>query len=71
MTGPDTPPLLRVEKGNPSADDLAALVAVLLARAARAEPDGPRTPARAMARWHGPDRAPRFAGPRTWRNGER
>ncbi|MEV8093793.1 acyl-CoA carboxylase epsilon subunit [Kitasatospora sp. NPDC085879] len=34
----DRPPLIRVERGSPTAEELAALTAVLLARAAAAAP---------------------------------
>jgi hypothetical protein len=60
-------PLLRVVKGNPSAEELAALTVVLLARAGR---DGhvadqqQRRPA--VARWHRLERALGFENPRAW-----
>ncbi|MFP3992306.1 acyl-CoA carboxylase epsilon subunit [Streptomyces sp. E11-3] len=61
--------LIRVAKGNPSEAELAALTAVLLARAAHtgAEPDDVSRGQRAVARWRRPERVRGFAGPRTWR----
>ncbi|HEY0168689.1 MAG TPA: acyl-CoA carboxylase subunit epsilon [Jatrophihabitans sp.] len=58
--------LLRIEKGQPEADELAALVAVLStgrATAAAAEPAGCSPP---PAPWRTPDQAPHFDPPRTW-----
>jgi Acyl-CoA carboxylase epsilon subunit len=57
-------PLLRVVRGEPSAEELAALVAVLTARAAAVPPARPPRPA-----WSDPARrltAPRV-GPDAWR----
>lgn len=64
-----TPPLLRVVKGDPTAEELAALTAVLLAYAARCE-DGAEAPRRgtAAARWHRLERSGGFEGPRTWQS---
>ncbi|MFH8570252.1 acyl-CoA carboxylase subunit epsilon [Streptomyces sp. NPDC017993] len=62
--------LLRVEKGSPSPEELAAITAVLLVRsAAGAEPDDDSRRERAVATWRRPERAPGFHGPRTWRRG--
>ena len=58
------PVLFRVEKGELDAGELAALAAVLYARAARTTEAA--TPARAVARWRRPERAPVFASPRAW-----
>jgi hypothetical protein len=58
-------PLLRVEHGHASPEEVAAVTAVLLARAAatRAAADVEALSARrAPARWRGPS----FAGPRAW-----
>ncbi|MFD3701221.1 acyl-CoA carboxylase epsilon subunit [Streptomyces sp. NPDC058646] len=68
MTQPEVPHLLRIEKGSPDASELAALTAVLLARAAAAgaEPDDVSRRQRAVARWRRPERAAGFAGPRSW-----
>ncbi|MCX4783743.1 acyl-CoA carboxylase subunit epsilon [Streptomyces sp. NBC_01264] len=61
------PFLVRVEKGSASPEEVAALTAVLLARAAApgpaAEPVHPRRPA---AGWRRPERVGGFDGPRTW-----
>ncbi|MEU9354677.1 acyl-CoA carboxylase subunit epsilon [Streptomyces griseoloalbus] len=68
MSDPHTT-YVRVEKGDPSEEELAALTVVLLARAA-ALADAAATapvPLRAVARWRRLERAPGFAGPRTWR----
>ena len=57
-------PLLRVVRGNPTAEELAALVAVLTARAAAGPP-----PRRPRSAWADPARqlfAPRV-GPDAWR----
>ncbi|WP_329305276.1 acyl-CoA carboxylase epsilon subunit [Streptomyces anulatus] len=68
--GAAPPRLLRVEKGSPSDEELAALTAVLLARAG-AVPDsgqgGGRAPAGPEARWRRPEREAAFANPRAWR----
>ncbi|GAA1015473.1 hypothetical protein STXM2123_5318 [Streptomyces sp. F-3] len=67
----DTTPeqLFRVEKGSPAPEELAALTAVLLSRTAAVgtEPDDLSRRHRAVARWRRPERAPGFAGPRSWR----
>jgi Acyl-CoA carboxylase epsilon subunit len=61
--------LLRVVKGTPSAEELAALAVVLLARAAHpGQSAGRRYPAR--ARWHRPERMTGFIGARTWQTAE-
>jgi len=54
-------------KGTPSAEELAALTAVLFAHAARrgAVDGGPR---RATARWHELARVAGFEGARTWQS---
>jgi len=67
------PHRLRVEKGSPSGEELAALTVVLLARAAGAGPAAaPAGPHRApLARWRRPERGPGFESPRAWRNGVR
>ncbi|MFD7441333.1 acyl-CoA carboxylase subunit epsilon [Streptomyces sp. NPDC059909] len=64
----DEEPLVRVERGNPDPEELAALTAVLLTRAAAvgAEPDDVSRRERAMTHWRRPERARGFRGPRTW-----
>ncbi|MBT2445265.1 acyl-CoA carboxylase subunit epsilon [Streptomyces sp. ISL-36] len=61
--------LVRVVKGNPSAEELAALTAVLMSRAAAAcvQPDDTARRQQAVALWRRPDRVAGFDGPRTWR----
>ncbi|PSL46016.1 acyl-CoA carboxylase epsilon subunit-like protein [Saccharothrix carnea] len=58
--------LLRVEKGEPDAVELAALAAVLQRRVAAVAvaEEAPRR----SARWRRPERVAGFAGARTWRN---
>ncbi|MGW1884452.1 acyl-CoA carboxylase subunit epsilon [Streptomyces sp. NPDC001970] len=65
---PAAEPLVRVERGNPDAEELAALTAVLLTRVAAvgAEPDDVSRRGRASTRWRRPERARGFRGPRTW-----
>ncbi|KAA0922384.1 acyl-CoA carboxylase epsilon subunit [Streptomyces apricus] len=56
--------MLRVEKGEAGPEEVAAITAVLLARAAA------RTPAAAARRGHHPGRrwrAPAFGAPHSWR----
>ncbi|MET9520703.1 acyl-CoA carboxylase epsilon subunit [Streptomyces sp. NPDC002994] len=60
-------PLLRVERGCPSPEELAALTAVLLARTSCAAPDDLARSQQGVARWRRPDRVVGFDGPRTWR----
>jgi hypothetical protein len=59
-------PLLRVVRGQPTAEELAALIAVVTARAAAADADPPRT----RSTWADPSRQLRQAtqhGPGAWR----
>jgi len=61
----DTPPVLRVVKGDPSAEELAALVAVV---ASLGGPPG--APARRTPEWNAPrrlHRVPQAHGPGGWR----
>ncbi|MFE9258772.1 acyl-CoA carboxylase subunit epsilon [Streptomyces sp. NPDC006879] len=63
--------LIRVEKGDPSPEELAAVTVLLYARLAtceEADTDGEGR-SRAFAGWARPDRGPWFDGPRTWRAG--
>lgn len=58
--------LLKVEKGNAEPEELAAITAILLARAAAA-PEGTSTAAaRSQAGWRRLERTPGFRGPRSW-----
>ncbi|MFJ8753433.1 acyl-CoA carboxylase subunit epsilon [Streptomyces sp. NPDC102441] len=75
-TDPDIQPAglsLRVVKGNVSPEELAALTAVLMARAASAgvEPDDLARRHQAVALWQRPDRVAVFDGPRTWQSAPR
>ncbi|MFF4324370.1 acyl-CoA carboxylase subunit epsilon [Streptomyces sp. NPDC001568] len=62
--------LIRVVKGHPDAEELAALTAVVLARAAASEGmhGGTAGGGPALAVWRRPDRVRGFLGPRTWRD---
>lgn len=62
------PSYIHVERGNPSAEELAVLTVVLLARTSLAAP-GPGDACvdrRAVARWRRPERANGFDSPRSW-----
>nr|WP_323377737.1 acyl-CoA carboxylase epsilon subunit [Streptomyces smaragdinus] len=56
--------LVRVEKGSASEEELAALTAVLLARAASRPAAAPRHPG--SARWRRLERTPGFRAPHSW-----
>jgi hypothetical protein len=59
--------LVRVEKGHADAEELAALTAILLARAAAEEPeDGAARPKRSTAAWRRLERTPGFRAPHSW-----
>ncbi|MFI5958394.1 acyl-CoA carboxylase subunit epsilon [Cryptosporangium sp. NPDC051539] len=61
-----TEPVLRILRGTPTAEELAALVGVLAARSAAAVPSGPR----ARELWRRQEArigAPLAAGPGAWR----
>lgn len=62
--------LLRIEKGSPAPEELAALTAVLLARAlgSGVAPDDLARRQQAVAHWRWPERVAGFEGPRTWRS---
>ncbi|MDJ0466256.1 acyl-CoA carboxylase subunit epsilon [Streptomyces sp. H27-C3] len=67
---PTDQPLLKVVHGNPSPEELATLVAVLLARTGGAGEgqDGPAARWRqADVPWRRPERITGFDGPRSWR----
>jgi hypothetical protein len=59
--------LVRVEKGHADPEELAALTAILLARAAAGEGEAeqPR-PARSTAAWRRLERTPGFRAPHSW-----
>ncbi|MDW8805220.1 acyl-CoA carboxylase epsilon subunit [Streptomyces scabiei] len=63
------PGVIRVVRGRPDAEELAALTAVVLARAAAAEAEAAGTATREPrpAGWRRPERVRGFLGPRTWR----
>ncbi|MCB5909989.1 acyl-CoA carboxylase subunit epsilon [Streptomyces pinistramenti] len=66
--------LLRVERGSPNEEELAAVTVVLMARAAAVRdtaPDGSPVPGVPGARWRRPERAPAFADPRAWHRDHR
>ncbi|MFD3515320.1 acyl-CoA carboxylase subunit epsilon [Streptomyces sp. NPDC058657] len=65
--------LFRVERGDPDAEELAVLTAVLLSRAAAAgaEPDGPSPRHRVTAGWRRPERTAAFGVPCGWRSAGR
>ncbi|MEV0373387.1 acyl-CoA carboxylase subunit epsilon [Streptomyces sp. NPDC050636] len=67
----DTRKVIRVEKGSPSAEELAAVTAVLLTRAAATSSAAgdEAHPRPAVAGWRRPERTPRSPGPRSWRTG--
>ncbi|MGW4160842.1 acyl-CoA carboxylase subunit epsilon [Streptomyces sp. NPDC004788] len=66
MTTPATANLLRVEKGHADPEELAAITAVLLARAA-AQPAEPAHPRRTTAGWRRLERENGFRAPHSWR----
>ncbi|MEU6930355.1 acyl-CoA carboxylase subunit epsilon [Streptomyces sp. NPDC046385] len=68
MTTPATANLLRVEKGHAEPEELAAITAVLLARAA-AQPDESTLTAhgRSTAGWRRLERENGFRAPHSWR----
>ncbi|MFI8105127.1 acyl-CoA carboxylase subunit epsilon [Streptomyces sp. NPDC086023] len=60
-----TDTLLRVEKGHAEPEELAAITAILLARAA-ATPEAPAGAARSTAGWRRLERTPGFRAPHSW-----
>ncbi|MGW3328512.1 acyl-CoA carboxylase subunit epsilon [Streptomyces virginiae] len=64
-TATDT--LLRVEKGNAAPEELAAITAILLARAAATSAQAPARTARSQAGWRRPERSRGFHPPHSWR----
>lgn len=68
MTSPSAEPVLQVVAGNPSAEELAALVAVLSAAGTGAE----AAPTRQVSAWADPSRGVRvttYPGRGAWRTG--
>ncbi|CAM5699494.1 Acyl-CoA carboxylase subunit epsilon OS=Streptomyces alboniger OX=132473 GN=CP975_25505 PE=4 SV=1 [Streptomyces alboniger] len=61
-----TPPDIRVEKGHAEPEEVAAITAILLARAAaQPEPQAPRR-GRDKAGWRRLERTPGFRAPHSW-----
>ncbi len=65
-----TEPVLRVVKGNPTAEELAAVLAVLSAAQGSATSPEPSAPSGWSAYWRSV-RAPLVAGPGAWRSSGR
>ncbi|MET9419048.1 acyl-CoA carboxylase subunit epsilon [Streptomyces klenkii] len=61
-----TDTLVRVEKGTADAEELAAVTAVLLARAAAGSDAAPPRPRRTTAAWRRLERSPGFRAPHSW-----
>ncbi|MFD8423594.1 acyl-CoA carboxylase subunit epsilon [Streptomyces sp. NPDC059466] len=68
-TDPVAGPLFRIERGSPSAEELAALTAVLMAVTAGpgVVPDDLARRHQVVALWRRPERVTGYDGPRTWR----
>ncbi|MFI0897833.1 acyl-CoA carboxylase subunit epsilon [Streptomyces sp. NPDC020983] len=58
--------LVRVEKGHVAPEELAAITAILLARAAAGGDGAPARPARSTAGWRRLERTPGFRAPHSW-----
>jgi len=68
LSAGDDQPILRVVRGDATAEEIAALVAVLLARSADAEASGPaRSVSRSWSDRSGQIRRPLSPGPGAWR----
>jgi hypothetical protein len=65
MSDPINASVLRVEKGQAAPEELAAITAVLLARAAAPEAAAPAR-VRSMAGWRRLERTPGFRAPHSW-----
>jgi hypothetical protein len=63
MSTPD----IRVEKGHAEPEEVAAITAILLARAAAAPSDTQAHRGRAKAGWRRLEREPGFRAPHSWR----
>ncbi|MFF4450801.1 acyl-CoA carboxylase subunit epsilon, partial [Streptomyces sp. NPDC001502] len=59
--------LLKVEKGNARPEELAAITAILLARAASTAAQAPARTARSQAGWRRLERNSGFQAPHSWR----
>ncbi|WP_329468164.1 acyl-CoA carboxylase subunit epsilon [Streptomyces sp. NBC_01431] len=65
LAGPPAHVLIRVDRGNPTGEELAAISAVLVARARNSRAaQSPAVDPRRPARWAGP--APGSCSPRSW-----
>ena len=60
-------PDIRVEKGHAEPEEVAALTAILLARAAAQGASAPAHRGRARAGWRRLEREPGFRAPHSWR----
>jgi len=58
--------VVRVEKGQASEEELAAVTALLLARAAAHTRPAPRHPRRSTAPWRRLERTPGYRAPHSW-----
>ncbi|MEU0157853.1 acyl-CoA carboxylase subunit epsilon [Streptomyces sp. NPDC006261] len=65
MSLTSTESVLRVEKGHAAPEELAAITAVLMARAA-AQPSAPAHRGRDTAGWRRLERTPGFRAPHSW-----
>jgi len=59
-------PDIRVEKGHAEPEEVAAVTAILLARAASAPAEAPAHHGRAKAGWRRLERTPGFRAPHSW-----
>ncbi|WP_416983457.1 acyl-CoA carboxylase subunit epsilon [Streptomyces sp. T028] len=61
-------PTLRVEKGHAEPEEVAAITAILLARAAARPTSAPIGPSHGKARWRRWERQHGFPAPHSWRH---
>lgn len=66
MKTTDAASLVRVEKGTASDEELAAVTALLLARAAHSHQGGSARSGRSTAGWRRLERTPGFRAPHSW-----
>lgn len=66
MTGTDPASLVRVERGNASHEEVAAVTAILLARAAHGQDTHNAGMARSTAGWRRLERTTGFRAPHSW-----